>query len=75
MAFVRSPHAHARVLGVRGAAGAVAAITAGGARVAGARRTRRPGWSVADAPHPLLARDEVRYVGQPVAAVVARRAR
>ena len=30
-----------------------------------------PGLEVADAPHPLLADGEVRYVGQPVAAVVA----
>ena len=29
------------------------------------------GGEVADEPHPILAADEVRYVGQPVAAVVA----
>ena len=35
------------------------------------RGSRAAGLTVADAPHPLLAGEEVRYVGQPVAVVVA----
>jgi carbon-monoxide dehydrogenase large subunit len=67
MAFVRSPHAHARVLGVRGAFITAAELV--GQAVPG-RVDAPPGLTVADAPHPVLAGDEVRYVGQPVAAVV-----
>ena len=67
MAFVRSPHAHARVLGVRGALWTAAEIA--GHAVPG-RVDAPPGLTVADAPHPVLAGDEVRYVGQPVAVVV-----
>ncbi|HEX6025241.1 MAG TPA: xanthine dehydrogenase family protein molybdopterin-binding subunit [Solirubrobacter sp.] len=68
MAFVRSPHAHARVLSVEGARWTAAEIAgrAEPAHVAGP-----PGLTVEHAPHPLLADGEVRYVGQPVAAVVA----
>src|SRR5439155_25325402 len=73
MAFVRSPHAHARVTGIGGAAGALALITA--ADLEGCAVPFRvdgvPGLQLADAPQPLLAHGEVRYVGQPVAAVVA----
>jgi aerobic carbon-monoxide dehydrogenase large subunit len=72
VAFVRSPHARARVLGVRGPKDAMLVITA--AELDGTsppEPTAPPGVELADAPHPLLARDEVRYVGQPVAAVVA----
>ena len=69
MAFVRSPHAHARVIAVR-------AARAGRPRRSPAARCPRasrapPGLTVEHAPHPLLADGEVRYVGQPVAAVVA----
>ena len=67
MAFVRSPHASARVLGVRGALFSAADISG---RAVPARVDAPPGLTVADAPHPLLALDEVRYVGQPVAVVV-----
>jgi carbon-monoxide dehydrogenase large subunit len=67
MAFVRSPHARARVLGVRGAL-FTAADVAG--RVVSARVAPPPGLTIAHAPHPPLALDEVGYVGQPVAAVV-----
>jgi carbon-monoxide dehydrogenase large subunit len=67
MAFVRSPHAFARVLGVRGALFSAADIAD---RAVPARVDAPPGLTVADAPHPLLALDEVRYVGQPVAVVV-----
>lgn len=71
VAFVRSPHAAAAVTAIRPPAG-VTAITA--ADLAGLRPLpiQRPdGAEVADEPHPLLAGDEVRYVGQPVAAVIA----
>ncbi|HEY6777915.1 MAG TPA: xanthine dehydrogenase family protein molybdopterin-binding subunit [Thermoleophilaceae bacterium] len=76
LAFVRSPYAHARVLSVtppRGAPGLLAVLTA---RELEGRTRPLPiqspeGSEVADEPHPLLAAGEVRYVGQPVAAVVA----
>src|SRR3954447_2370157 len=71
MAFVRSPHARARVLGVRVAPRLVAFTAADLAGTAPPRADAPPGVELADAPHPLLAGDEVRYVGQPVAAVVA----
>jgi aerobic carbon-monoxide dehydrogenase large subunit len=76
VAFARSQLAHARIEAVRppaGAEGVVAVLTS--ADLAG--RTQPlpiqtpPGMEVADAPHPLLADGEVRYVGQPIAAVVA----
>ena len=67
MAFVRSPHAHARVLGVRGALWTASEIAG---HAAPARVDAPPGLTVADAPHPVLAGEEVRYVGQPVAVVV-----
>jgi carbon-monoxide dehydrogenase large subunit len=73
MAFVRSPHARARIAGVRVPEGLLAVLTA--ADLAGVAAPPRvdaaPGVQLAHAPHPLLAGDEVRYVGQPVAAVVA----
>src|SRR4051812_30463666 len=73
MAFVRSPHAHARVTLVKGSDPLGRVFTA--ADVAGhavpARVDPPPGFDVSHAPHPLLADGEVRYVGQPVAAVVA----
>jgi carbon-monoxide dehydrogenase large subunit len=67
MAFVRSPHAHARVRGVRGALWTAADIAG---HAAPARVDAPPGLTLADAPHPVLAVDEVAYVGQPVAVVV-----
>jgi carbon-monoxide dehydrogenase large subunit len=75
-AFVRSHHAHAVITAVRTpseAPGLLAVITARELR----GRTRPfpvaapPDVEVADEPHPILAEDEVRYVGQPVAAVIA----
>jgi carbon-monoxide dehydrogenase large subunit len=76
VAFVRSPHAHARVNAVRApddAPGLLAVVSA--ADLAGRVRPLpvQPveGATLADEPHPVLASDEVRYVGQPVAAVVA----
>jgi carbon-monoxide dehydrogenase large subunit len=73
MAFVRSPHAHARVIDVRRPAGVLAAITAEDLRGCAwpPRVDGMGGMELADAPHPLLADGVVRYVGQPVAAVVA----
>jgi aerobic carbon-monoxide dehydrogenase large subunit len=76
VAFVRSPFAHARIAGVGvpdGLGGAFAVITA--ADLEG-RASDLPvqgihGGRVAEEGHPVLARDEVRYAGQPVAAVLA----
>jgi carbon-monoxide dehydrogenase large subunit len=77
-AFVRSPHAHARVLAVdttraRGLAGVVAVLTGEDlADVAPMTTTiaTRPE-DVKVSTRPLLARDRVRHVGDPVAVVVA----
>ena len=66
MAFVRSPHAHARVRAVRGAL--LTAADLGG--LSSPQIHPPPGLTVAPEPHPLLAAGEVRYAGQPVAAVV-----
>jgi aerobic carbon-monoxide dehydrogenase large subunit len=76
VAFVRSPFAHARIAGVEvpdGLEGTFAVITA--ADLEG-RASDLPvmgiqGGRVADEGHPVLAGDEVRYAGQPVAAVLA----
>jgi aerobic carbon-monoxide dehydrogenase large subunit len=75
-AFVRSLHARARVMGVRPpdrADGLVAVFTAAqlGDRVRPFPVQRPEGATVADAGHPVLAGEEVRYVGQPIALVVA----
>jgi len=71
IAFVRSLHARARVLAIRG--GGATLLTA--AELAGRARPVPllvpHGVEVAGAAHPLLADGEVRYVGQPVAAVLA----
>ncbi len=78
LVVVRSPYAHARVLQVHTEAasqraGVVAVLTAqhldgklGQYALAGVEGTH-----VEHVPHPVLARDRVRYVGEPVAAVVA----
>jgi aerobic carbon-monoxide dehydrogenase large subunit len=68
IAFVRSLHARARIAGIRGDE-LITAADLGGARPLPVQRP--PGATLADAPHPLLADGEVRYVGQPIAAVVA----
>jgi carbon-monoxide dehydrogenase large subunit len=75
-AIVRSPHAHAAIRGVRApvsAPGLVAVLTAADLR--GRARPPAPrapeGVELAGEPHPVLAGDEVRYVGQAVAVVVA----
>jgi CO/xanthine dehydrogenase Mo-binding subunit len=71
-AFVRSPYARARVLAVTADAAAPPAllVTAADLPAASLPVQAPPGVTVADAPHPLLS-DEVRYVGQPVAMVLA----
>jgi carbon-monoxide dehydrogenase large subunit len=76
VAFARSPFAHARIGGVvvpDGLKGVVAAFTA--ADLEGRARDLPvqgfEGGRVATEGHPVLARNEVRYAGQPVAAVLA----
>ena len=73
VAFVRSPHAHARIRGIRKPEGALLVLTAAelDGRAGPLPVMPVPGAELAPAPHPVLAADEVRYVGQPVAAVVA----
>ncbi|MGH2868149.1 MAG: xanthine dehydrogenase family protein molybdopterin-binding subunit [Solirubrobacteraceae bacterium] len=79
VAFVRSPFAHAAITDVQVPAagsteGLIGVLTA--ADLTG--RTRPfpvmtpEGAEVADEPHPILAEGEVRYVGQPVVALIAR---
>ncbi|MGY8904219.1 MAG: xanthine dehydrogenase family protein molybdopterin-binding subunit [Burkholderiales bacterium] len=81
--FVRSPHAHAKVLGINAAAakaapGVIEVLT--GAEVAADKLNGLPcGWQINnpdgtpmnEPPHPILALDTVRYVGDHVAMVVA----
>ena len=71
LAFVRSPHAHARLGAIRAPEGVfvLTAVDLEGVRPLPVNRVE--GVELADEPHPVLATDEVRYVGQPVAAVVA----
>lgn len=76
LAFVRSPEAHARVTGLDvpdQAPGLIAVLTSRDLEGrAGALPIQAPeGAEVADAPHPVLAGDEVLYAGQPVVAIVA----
>jgi aerobic carbon-monoxide dehydrogenase large subunit len=76
-AFVRSHHAHAGITAVRApdeAPGLLAVITARqlADRVRPFPVAGPPGAELAaEEAHPVLAEDEVRYVGQPVAAVIA----
>ena len=79
MAFVRSPFAHAKVSRVdvsaaRGMPGVVAAFS--GADFAAEQGSLPCAWPVTEdiiiPPHPPMAVDEVRYVGEAVAVVVAR---
>ncbi len=77
VAILRSPHAHARINGIdKGAAQALPGVVSvvngadigdsvGSVPCAAANPTLRT------PPHPVLAQGEVRYVGEPVAAVVA----
>jgi carbon-monoxide dehydrogenase large subunit len=76
VAFVRSPFPYARIGGISvpdGPDGVFAVITAADL---GGRANRLPvqgieGGEVSGEGHPVLAADEVRYAGQPVAAVLA----
>jgi carbon-monoxide dehydrogenase large subunit len=75
-AFVRSPHARARIAGIAAperADGLVAVLTADdlAGRVRPFPVQAPEGAKVADLGHPILAAGEARYVGQPVAMVVA----
>jgi carbon-monoxide dehydrogenase large subunit len=79
MAFVRSPFAHAKITGVdlsgaRGMPGVVAAFS--GTDFAAEQGSLPCAWPVTEdiviPPHPPMAVDEVRYVGEAVAVVVAR---
>jgi aerobic carbon-monoxide dehydrogenase large subunit len=74
--FVRSPHAHARILSINADAarshpGVLAVVTSTDLQGLGMIpcAMQMPGLKVP--PHPALAKDRVRYVGEPVAAVVA----
>jgi carbon-monoxide dehydrogenase large subunit len=80
---LRSPHAHARITAIdvaraRAAPGVLCVLTVAdlarrglGTLMPAVRRRRRNGASAFVCPQPLLARDRVRYVGDPVAFVVA----
>src|SRR5215813_1135771 len=80
---LRSPHAHARIARLdaniaRASPGVLAVLTGEdlrrrglGTLMPGVRRRRRNGAPAFVCPQPLLARDRVRYVGDPVAFVVA----
>jgi carbon-monoxide dehydrogenase large subunit len=79
MAFVRSPYAHAKITSVdlsaaRSMPGVIAAFSAADF---GEEQGSLPcGWPVTEdivmPPHPPMATDEVRYVGEAVAVVIAR---
>ncbi|GBD45197.1 Carbon monoxide dehydrogenase large chain [bacterium HR40] len=83
LVVVRSPHAHARIRRIdtraaQQAEGVLMVATAAEFDPAGRARIpcliplrNRDGSSRAEAPHPMLARGKVRYVGEPVAFVVA----
>ncbi len=82
-AFVRSPHAHARIRGIdaaaaRAAPGVVAVLTGEeleadgiGPLICGVTVTGDDGEPHRAPPHPALARGKVNYVGDPVAVVIA----
>jgi len=79
MCFVRSPFAHARITSVdvsaaRDVPGVIAAFS--GADFADEQASLPCGWPVTEdivmPPHPPMATDEVRYVGEAVAVVIAR---
>jgi carbon-monoxide dehydrogenase large subunit len=79
MCFVRSPFAHARITSVdvsaaRGMPGVIAAFS--GADFAGEQGSLPCAWPVTPdiviPPHPPMATEEVRYVGEAVAVVIAR---
>ena len=80
---LRSPHAHARIISIDtrhavSAPGVLAVLTGEdlrrrglGTLMPGVRRRRRNGSPAFVCPQPLLARERVRYVGDPVAFIVA----
>jgi carbon-monoxide dehydrogenase large subunit len=70
IAFVRSTEARARIVAIDAPGTLITADHLVG-RARPVPLLVPPGVEVADAPHPLLADGEVRYVGQPIAAVVA----
>ena len=76
VAFLRSPFAHAGIAGIAipdGLDGVISVITAADleGRVQDLPVQGIQGGEVSGEGHPVLARDEVRYAGQPVAAVLA----
>jgi carbon-monoxide dehydrogenase large subunit len=73
VAFVRSPHAHARIAGIdlSGLEGAAVLTGSDLANVGALPAGSIEDGVVADAGHPILARETVRYVGEPVALVAA----
>jgi carbon-monoxide dehydrogenase large subunit len=75
IAFVRSPFARARINGVTRPDGTGALLVLTAADLPPLESlppaTVHPGMEVRQTPHPVLAAGEVRYAGQPVAAVVA----
>ncbi len=76
VAFVRSPHAHASITAIDkpgAAAGLVAVLTADDldGLVQPFPVPPLDGAELASEPHPVLPHSEVRYAGQPVAAVIA----
>ncbi|HEY6055399.1 MAG TPA: hypothetical protein VIU86_15820, partial [Gaiellaceae bacterium] len=72
VAFVRSPFPRARIRAIAKPDGVFVLTGADlGPEVQELPTQGLPGVELADAAHPVLARDEVRYVGQSVAAVVA----
>jgi carbon-monoxide dehydrogenase large subunit len=73
VAFVRSPHAHARIVGIdAGAAGGAVVLTGADlADVGPLEAGSIEDCVVADRGHPVLARETVRYVGEAVALVAA----
>ncbi len=82
--FVRSPHAHARLLGIDATAplameGVVAVLTGAdmkadnvGGIPCGWCITGKHGLPMKEPPHPAMAYDTVRHVGDPVALVIAK---
>ncbi len=83
LVFLRSPHAHAKILSVDTAPalaipGVIAVITGADLLAAGVKPLvtampfKRPdGSALAAPPRPVLAQEMVRFVGEPVAAVIA----
>ncbi len=79
--ILRSPHAHARIRGIDAAAakampGVVAIFTGAdmtgvGSLPCGWQIHNKDGSPMAEPPHPVIAVDKVRHVGDPVAVVVA----